>query len=79
MIEKKAFRELALGAGAREVELYEGSELPIAGFDYSKIKEANSGNGNTNVGRQVKKKNHLLLVVWVVIVFGVLWVSNQQA
>ena len=38
MIEKRAFRELAFGAGAREVVLYQGKQLPPYDFDYDSIK-----------------------------------------
>lgn len=38
MIEERAFRELALGAGARDVVVYQGPALPIHGFDYEVIK-----------------------------------------
>jgi rod shape-determining protein MreB and related proteins len=33
MIERRAFTELGLGAGARIAEVYEGPELPISGFE----------------------------------------------
>ncbi|WP_126452091.1 rod shape-determining protein [Sulfuriflexus mobilis] len=38
LIEERAFRELALGAGARDVVIYQGSPLPIHGFNYEAIK-----------------------------------------
>ncbi len=37
-IEFRAFKELALGAGARDSTLYQGSELNIEYFDYARIK-----------------------------------------
>lgn len=76
MIEKKAFRELALGAGAREVELYLGSELSVVGFNFAKIKEANSTNENMDVGLKPKKENYWLLAFWVMVLIGILWISN---
>ena len=37
-IETRAFKELAIGAGARDAIVYTGSELPIIGFDFDSIK-----------------------------------------
>lgn len=37
-LERRAFRELAYSAGAREVILYEGKELPTHNFDYKLVK-----------------------------------------
>ena len=39
MIEKRAFRELAISAGASEVYLYQGQPLSLAGFEISQISE----------------------------------------
>ncbi len=38
-VECRLFRELALGAGAREVRLHIGDELNIYDFDFSKVNE----------------------------------------
>ena len=38
MIEDRAFRELALSAGAREAVLYLGEPLPTHDFDLEKVK-----------------------------------------
>ena len=38
MIEDRAFRELALSAGARETVLYLGDQLPTHDFDLEKVK-----------------------------------------
>lgn len=38
-IEKKAFRELCIGAGARQVIVYLGPELSLHNIDFDKIKE----------------------------------------
>lgn len=38
-IEFRAFKELALGAGSREVVVHHGAELNIFNFDYQKIKK----------------------------------------
>jgi rod shape-determining protein MreB and related proteins len=43
MIEHRAFMEFAAGAGARHTEVYEGPELPIAGFEGAfKARQASS-------------------------------------
>ena len=36
-IEIRAFRELAIGAGARDVKVHQGNELPIQDFDYESL------------------------------------------
>ena len=38
-VEMRVFRELALGAGAREVVLHVGEELSHETFDYEKVKQ----------------------------------------
>ncbi|GAA6134206.1 rod shape-determining protein [Oceaniserpentilla sp. 4NH20-0058] len=38
-IEKKAFRELCIGAGVRQVVVYAGPELSLHNIDFDKIKE----------------------------------------
>lgn len=38
-VEARAFRELCLGAGAREVVLYQGAPLVLAQFDYAHLKQ----------------------------------------
>ena len=42
MIEKRAFRELALGAGAYESVVYVGDEIFIKDFNYKSIKDSKS-------------------------------------
>ncbi|MCK5829788.1 MAG: rod shape-determining protein [Methylococcales bacterium] len=37
-VEERAFRELALSAGARDVVVYQGHELLMTGFNYEDIK-----------------------------------------
>jgi rod shape-determining protein MreB len=76
VVEEKVFRELALGAGAREVVLHKGAELSAVDFDFDEIKKANAKSENTKVGLQPKKENHLALVFWVTVVLGILWFSN---
>ena len=38
VVERRAFRELAAGAGAREVVVYEGAPLPLDNFDFEALK-----------------------------------------
>ena len=38
IVEERAFKELAIGAGARDSLVYQGSELAILGFNYDKLK-----------------------------------------
>lgn len=40
MIEKRAFKELAIGAGARDAIIYQGQQLPLQNFDLVAIKNA---------------------------------------
>ena len=40
-IEKTAFKDLALGAGARNAIVYTGSELPTIRFNFDSIKSSN--------------------------------------
>ncbi|WP_343855877.1 rod shape-determining protein MreB [Aliiglaciecola litoralis] len=39
MIEKRAFRELALGAGASDIKLYTGSPLNVSAIDFDKFNQ----------------------------------------
>jgi len=41
-IEERLYRELCLGAGAREIELHFGSELPTYNINYDRYKRENS-------------------------------------
>jgi rod shape-determining protein MreB len=38
IVEERAFKELAIGAGARDVIVYQGSELTIHDFNFDNIK-----------------------------------------
>ncbi len=38
-IERRAFKELALGAGAQDVVVYQGAELSIQNFDFKALKK----------------------------------------
>lgn len=76
VVEEKIFRELSLGAGAREVVVHKGTELSVSNFDYDEIKKASDKSENSKVGLQRKKENPLGLVFWVAVVVGILWLSN---
>ncbi|MDF1833113.1 MAG: rod shape-determining protein [Porticoccaceae bacterium] len=76
IVEEKVFRELALGAGAREVVVHKGAELSASGCDFDEIKKANSKSENARVGLQPQKVNPLVLVFWVAVIGGVAWLSN---
>jgi rod shape-determining protein MreB len=41
-IEERVYREMCLGAGAREIELYFGPELPDSSVDFEMLKRENS-------------------------------------
>ncbi|SHE68585.1 rod shape-determining protein MreB [Microbulbifer donghaiensis] len=67
-VEVRAFKELALGAGAREVQVYQGEELTRHTFDYAKVKakiqpqqKASKNSGNQAV-------QWYLILLWVVLI-----------
>ena len=72
MIEDRAFRELAIGAGAIEVKLYTGNPLSTATLDFDKI---NDEPGVTQAGPQSKSSasNLVVLAVYLVVICLVLW------
>jgi len=74
MIERKAFTELALGAGAREVALYQGSELLVSNFDFKKIKADSVKNVNSKIKLKPKKENYVALCLWVAVIVGIICV-----
>ena len=76
MIERKAFTEMALGAGAREVALHQGSELLASNIDFKKIKADSIKNLNSQIELKPKKENYLALVFWVAVIVGAVWLSN---
>ncbi|SDZ83626.1 rod shape-determining protein [Microbulbifer marinus] len=67
-VEVRAFRELALGAGAREVEVYQGEELTRHTFDYAKVKAKGQPqkNGAKNGGGQAVQ--WFLILLWIVLI-----------
>lgn len=76
MIERKAFTELALGAGAREVALHQGIELSASNFDFKKIQADSEKNVNSQLQLKPKKENYVALFFWVAVIVGVIWLSN---
>jgi len=76
MIERKAFTEMALGAGAREVALHQGSELSVSNIDFKKVKADSAKNITSQIELKPKKENYLALVIWVAVIVGVIWSSN---
>jgi rod shape-determining protein MreB len=76
MIERKAFTEMALGAGAREVALHQGSELSVLNMDFKKIQADSDKNLNSQIELKSKKENYFALVIWITILVVVIWSSN---
>ncbi|WP_323844508.1 rod shape-determining protein [Microbulbifer magnicolonia] len=67
-IELRAFREMALGAGAREALVYQGEELTRHTFDYEKVK-AKSGPAaaaSANAGGQAVQ--WFLVLLWIILI-----------
>ncbi len=67
MIEKRVFRELAFGAGARNVVLYQGKELSIYDFDFDAIKTADEEH-DTPWQPKNKLRNIFGYVIWLGII-----------
>ncbi|MCL6417080.1 rod shape-determining protein [Aestuariirhabdus sp. Z084] len=76
MIENKAFTEMALGAGAREVVIHQGSVLGSSAFDFNKIKKDNEGNLPSYSRIKPDKEKYSMLVLWVSIAAMVFWLTN---
>lgn len=65
MIEKRAFRELALGAGAREVVVFEGPQIERHNFDYEKLKAFELE--SESVMNKVEQPKYQLVMVMLVV------------
>jgi len=76
MIERKAFTEMALGAGAREAVLHQGIVLSSSHFDFDKVKKDNDESVPSHIKLKPKKENHLALVFWVAVIGVVFWFVN---
>ena len=69
MIEKRAFRELAFGAGARDVILYQGKALSIYNFNFDSIKASDEEHGTPSL-QENKSRNIFEFIIWLgIIVF----------
>ncbi len=72
MIENRAFRELALGAGAIEVKLYTGNPLSVATFDFDKIQDE-SGFTHAAPQSHSSASNLVVFAAYLVVIFLVFW------
>ncbi|WP_432462897.1 MULTISPECIES: rod shape-determining protein MreB [unclassified Agarivorans] len=72
MIENRAFRELAMGAGAIEVKLYTGNPLSVVTFDFDKIKDE-SGLTQASTKNNSSASNLVVLAVYILVIFLALW------
>ena len=67
MIEKRAFRELGFGAGARDVVLYQGKELAVYDFDLGSVKATDEEHDTVT-----QPKNKLINIFGYVISLGII-------
>lgn len=65
-IEIRAFRELGLGAGARESLVYQGEELTRHTFDLQKVRAQSEPGGAAAKGGSLAQ--WVLLVIWVLLI-----------
>ncbi|MDF2177629.1 rod shape-determining protein [Aliiglaciecola sp. CAU 1673] len=72
MIENRAFRELAMGAGAIEVKLYTGNPLSVATFDFDKIKDE-SGFTQAAPQSDSSASNLVVFAFYLVVIFLAFW------
>jgi rod shape-determining protein MreB len=73
MIEAKAFTEMALGAGAREAIVHQGSILSPLPFDFEKIKKDNQEILPSHIELKPKKENYFALVFSIAAIGGLFW------
>jgi rod shape-determining protein MreB len=71
MIEKRAFRELAIGAGAIEVKLYTGLQLGISSLNFKDVEE-NEEFSPQQVSKSVAS-NVVVFIFYLVIVIFMVW------
>lgn len=67
-IEVRAFRELALGAGAREALVYQGEELTRHTFDYQKVKVKSQGGDEGEVAGGGQAVQWFLVLLWILLI-----------
>jgi len=72
-IEIRAFRELGVSAGAREVKVYTGTEIQTDGFDYNSVVSADD-----LAGSAIQKTSSVVLesIVSVVILIIFVWLYD---
>lgn len=67
-VENRAFQELALGAGARDVIVYESDEINVTDFDFMRVKEEMNPKDVTPLANKVLK--YIGVAVFTAIVFS---------
>ena len=72
MIEKRAFRELALGAGAIEVKLHTGNPLTITSIDFDQLEE-DEGFLQEALNNRPTSSNLIVFMFYLVFIILVVW------
>jgi rod shape-determining protein MreB len=72
MIEKRAFRELAIGAGAIEVKLHLGIPLTIASIDFDKFEE-DEGFLQEAINNNSTSSNIIVFMFYLVFIILAVW------
>jgi rod shape-determining protein MreB len=72
MIEKRAFRELALGAGAIEVKLHTGKPLTISSIDFDQLEE-DEGFLQEVLNNSSTSSNLIVFMFYLVFIILVVW------
>ncbi|MCW8127350.1 rod shape-determining protein [Microbulbifer halophilus] len=67
-IEIRAFRELGLGAGARESLVYEGEELTRHTFDLQKVRDQSEADGTATAEKGGGIAQWVLLAIWILLI-----------
>ncbi len=67
MIEQRAFKELATGAGAIEVKLHTGQSLDINAIDFDKIEDDAEPSQNTTHNNKAPL-NIMIIVFYLIII-----------
>ncbi len=70
-VEMRAFRELALNAGAREVVIHEGIELPTYDINFESLRKAEFGEIPNPLRQPIGWQQLLFIMVVVLLVVGV--------
>ncbi|WP_226411524.1 hypothetical protein [Shewanella glacialimarina] len=72
MIEKRAFRELALGTGAIEVKLHTGKPLTISSIDFDQLEE-DEGFLQEVLNNSSTSSNLIVFMFYLVFIILVVW------